>query len=230
MRKMILNLAIVMTVLFVGGINANAEERIKIDPDARFDARVESMMQKHDEKLAEKTAAYEERKAKALEGQTMKLGLVEAYAPDLYEMYVTAFGDHTSLHEALFSERVSIQNKTFNKAMDGLASLREALYPEVEAGTMTYKELYTALKAYMNEQKILRQAQHIAYQEAISELKSENEFNQEAVKVLKADLRTAISAEDYDSANTLITELYDYLILHTQYDEAKLEVLLSIEY
>lgn len=63
MKKIMMSLALVMTLLLFTGMSASPEEPTKKDPSGCFDARMALMADQHNEKSMEMTASFEERKA-----------------------------------------------------------------------------------------------------------------------------------------------------------------------
>ncbi len=161
----------------------------------------------------------------------IKKEVVVAYAPELIEAYDLAWGgDHVDIHEDLFNERMSLRQERYDIFVAGLIEVKEALFPLAEAGEMTYKEVGQAFKAYKEEQRAYFTAITDAAKAEIEILDAANEVNKEIVEGLKAELRAAVEAEDYDTANDIVTELLDYLETHVDYDVAKLVVLEAIEF
>ena len=230
MKKIILSIAMVLTVLFLGGMNTNAEVRNPIDPEEGCNERIELMTEKHDAFLEEKKATFQSKRADALVRQSKKLALVNRYAPELYQPYMDAFSDHTTVHEALHATHVSLREEAFNATMEKLIALKEELYPLVQAGTMTYREVGAELRLYLEEQRATHRAIREAYAQEISDLNAQNDVNKAMVDALKAGLRGAIEAKDIASANDIIKESYDYLLGHIQYDNDKLDILNNISF
>ena len=231
MKKNLLSLTLVMCLLFISGMTVHAEEEAtKPTIEERFAQRMDEQTQKRLTLVEEKTASFEERKATAQEGQTKKLALINLYAPEMYDAYLDAFADHVTVHEQLFQAHKSLRLEASEMTATGLSNLKDTLLPMVEDGTMTGKEMGQELRAYLQEQKTYLSSVKDQYKAEIEAINTENETNKELAKSLKSDLRLAIEAEDVDTANALITELYDYLLAHTQYDYEKLEVLEAVEF
>lgn len=230
MKKIILSLALALTVLFITAPSANAEERPTADPEARFEAHIEKMTEMHETRLAEATTTFEERKAEKEEGIAFKLELVAEYAPEIYDIYEASFGEHITVHESLFAEHIDLRVEGFDLMVDGLYALKDELFPLAEAGEMTYKEVGEAFKAFKEEQRAYYAEVKDAYKADIADLEAANEANKVIVEELKAELRLAVEAGDVETANAIITELYDYLVAHVAFDNAKLVILEEVEF
>jgi len=75
MKKLILSLGLVLTVLFISAPSVNAAERKIVDPSTRFDAQIAKMTENHVTKIAEATERFEENKAKAQDKRCIILKL-----------------------------------------------------------------------------------------------------------------------------------------------------------
>lgn len=223
-------MAMVLSVLFLGGTSASAEVRNQIDPEDRFDARIEKMTERHNDFLEQKEATFQSKKEHALVRQSKKLDLIALYAPELHPLYADAFTDHIAVHEDLHATHIGLREEAFTTTIDGLIALKEELFPLAQAGTMTYREVAAELRQYLEDQRASYQAIRETYAQDISDLNTQNDANKVLVDALKADLRAAIAAADADSANGIIHELYEYLLLHIQYDNDKLEILNTISF
>ena len=230
MKKNILSLALALSLLLVAGITANAEETSELNPEERFNERVEEGQQQRENLLVERAAEFEEKKLAAKERQEKKLELINHYAEDMVDLYVEAFEGHITVHELLFEEHKSLRVQAREITEAGVIALKETLKPQVEDGTLTIKEMRTAIKAYLEGQKTYFSVIRDQYQADIEGLKADNEANKEIVVGLRSDLRAAIEADDQDTAEAIIIELYDYLLLHTQFDYDKLEILEAVEF
>lgn len=243
MKKTLLTLAFVFAAFFALTINTNAEEiepataaevpapeRERIDPEVKFQEHVDNMTANHEANIEQATANYEENLATALERIAFKKDLVAEFASEMSGLYEIAWDDHIAVHELLFNIRMDIRETAFTNYLDGLIELKEELFPVAETGEMTYKEVFESLRTYSEETKAANEVIREEAQSRIDELDAAWEVNKEIVDGLKAELRAAIEAEDVDTANAIIVELYDYLVLHVQYDNDKLVVLESVEF
>lgn len=230
MKKILLTAALALSIFFIPGITTNAEETLRMTPDERFDAHIEAMTKRHENIVAEKQAEQDEHLALALEYQAIKLEIVDLYAPEMYELYAEGFTEHNSTHETLFATRMALRDTSFELLVEGMTSVKDDVFAQAEAGEITYKEASEAIQVYKQDQIAYDQSVVEQYLADIEDLVAQNEANKEIAEGLKEDLRAAVEAEDFEAANRLITELYDYLILHIEFDYAKLAIMEAIEF
>ncbi len=230
MKKTILSLALAISILLVAGITANAEERTELNPEKRFSQRFEERQQKRENLLAERAADLEEKKLAAKERQKKKLELINHYAEDMVGSYVEAFEGHVTVHELLFEEHKSLRLEAHEITQAGVIELKETLKPQVEADTLTIKQMRAKIKTYLEGQKTNFSVIREQYQADIEGLNAENKANKEMASGLRLDLRAAIEADDQAESKAIISELYNHLLQHIQYDYDKLEILEKVEF
>lgn len=195
-------------------------------------ARYENFFEKREEnqvrRLDKATTRWEERLEKRDAAITRHLEVIQLYAPELLEDYELAFEEHKAVHTDLMEARTAIAEAYMNETNVGLETLKAEIEEKLEAKEITTKEAREMIRTYMLERKEGFKTLFGEFQEAIAEEKAAYEILKAEADVLKTELRAAIEAEDADLCNTLLAELYDYLLVHIEFDQFKLDTLNDI--
>lgn len=195
--------------------------------ESKIDERIESYTERAEEFLIERTSNFQERSSKANDSYEFRLNVVTDYAPDLIEAFDQAFNGHLEVHQLLFETSYSLHEDYHGETLAGMGSLKVEVLTAIEEGSMTYREASDVLKEYLQGRREEYIELRSQYQDEITYLNEENDETKEIVAQLKAELRTAVQEEDYDTCETIIAELIEYANIHTEYDYAKLDILLT---
>lgn len=200
----------------------------KENATARYDNFFEKREENQARRLDQATTRWENRLEKREAVMARHLEVIKLYAPELLEDYEVAFEEHESVHTDLMEARTAIAKDYMDETNVGLETLKAEIEEKLEAEEITTKEAREMIRTYMLERKEGFKALFDAFQEAIAEEKAAYEIIKAEADALKTELRAAIEAEDADLCNTLLTQLYDYLLLHIEFDQFKLDTLNDI--
>ncbi|MDF1617371.1 hypothetical protein [Petrocella sp. FN5] len=195
---------------------------------ARYDNFFEKREENQVRRLDKVTKRWEERLEKREAVMARHLEIIKLYAPELLEDYEVAFEDHKAVHRDSMEVRTAIAKDYMDETKAGLEELKAEIEEKIEAEEITTKEAKEMIKTYMLERREGFKTLFDTYLEAIAEEKEAYEVLKDEAEALKIELRAAIEAEDADRCNELLTELYDYLLLHIEFDQLKLDTLNNI--
>lgn len=226
MKKLSRVFALTLTLLvMVTSVSAYADETMT--PEERFYEKTEQFLEKRDERIARVEERFTELEEKRFERQSRSLDIVTRFAPDMFEAYEIGFENHNELHELLFETHKAVRENMFDEAMEEMEALKDDLFEKAEAGEMTYREVREQLIEAHKANRMEFEAFRLEIDEALAEVRAEEEVDREERIELKEQLITAIRAQNNESAEEIIIELYDYLLSHIEFDQYKLDVISS---
>ncbi|PKM56333.1 MAG: hypothetical protein CVV00_00100 [Firmicutes bacterium HGW-Firmicutes-5] len=211
------------TTAFMGE-TVKSKEKATPRYDNFFEKREENQVRRLDQAAVRWEARLEKREAVI----TRHLEVIQLYAPELLADYEAAFEEHNAIHTELMETRTAIAKDYMDETNVGLEALKAEIEEKLDAETITTQEAREMIRTYMLERKEGFKALFDDFQEAIAEEKAAYEILKAEADVLKTELRAAIEAEDADLCNTLLTQLYDYLLAHIEFDQFKLDTLNDI--
>ncbi len=214
-----------MLLVMVTSVSVYADETMT--PEERFDERMEQFLEKRDERIARAEERFIEFEEKRLEHQSRKLDIITRLAPDMLEAYETGFENHNEIHELLFEAHKTVRENMFDEAMEEMDALKDELFEKAEAGEITYREVREKLKEAHETNRMELEAFRLELDEALADVRAEEEIDKEERTALKEELIIAIENKDYESAEEIIIQLYDYLLSHIEFDQYKLDVISS---
>jgi len=168
----------------------------------------------------EKTDKTPEEKAE------LRFEIVETYAFDQVDTYAALVEEHESIHESI----TALQNETKALRKAYQESLKEEvkayiddLKTQIEADEITREEAKDLFDLYAENKKVERENKGVERAE-LEALKTELEANKVDREEIRIELKSAIDAEDTETAYNLVVEWIELGKVHIDIDEQKLEI------
>jgi len=233
MKKLAFMLVVVLVIGIVGASFAYAEdielEKIS-DPDERFELFLDRFEQKHIDNITRIEERYDEFVEFSVKSKERTLKVVGRNYEEMSENFTLVLEEHSMVHASLSNLHISLRTDFYNSTVTEVTELFNELKIDLEAGTITYKELLDELKAY-TKGKVDEHKEIIEnYREAISEEVENDQIRREQMKECVEVLKVALKAKDIELIQETLDRMYELRILHNEIDQYKLSVLESITF
>ncbi len=227
MKKLITLICLTLILTLSASIIVSAEE---IDAS---ETTQEKALRRQDRStaVADKIAEREAQKAAAVEKQAAAkerlLLIVDEHAPELTDDFQVAYSNHLAVHEALEALQLEIREEKKSSLKAEFEALRSDIKAQIEDGSLDRDGARILLTAAREETKASSQADREALKAEIESLKVTYNQSKETRQSLQAALKAAIETNDSAATTEALEAIYQNLLNHIDFDEAKLDLFLN---